>query len=211
MTPLSKIERLQLIISWIFKVILFEAFFFSIIEKEWLVLFTSSVALIAVFFPKILSRNYNIYVPVEIEFMITLFIYASLFLGEIKGYYARLWWWDSIVHGGSGVALGIVSFLVLYALYRDGRLNISIALIAIFSFSFAVTIGALWEIFEFSVDSTFHTAMQESGLHDTMWDLIVDALGAALSAGFGYFYLRMHRKRNGIFQHLLEKSFGNLE
>ena len=32
--------------------------------------------------------------------------------------------------------------------------------------------------------------MQRSGLVDTMWDLIVDTVGAAVVTGFGYAYMR---------------------
>ena len=61
---------------------------------------------------------------------------------------------------------------------------------------FAVGIGALWEIFEFSMDSHFNLDMQKemlgdpSGLTDTMWDLIVDTLGALVIAILGYGYVK---------------------
>ena len=58
------------------------------------------------------------------------------------------------------------------------------------SFSFAITIGALWEIFEFAMDQVFGLNMQKTGLVDTMWDLIVDTLGAGLGATAGFFYLK---------------------
>ncbi len=59
-----------------------------------------------------------------------------------------------------------------------------------FAFCFGMTIGVLWEVFEFVIDQIFATNMQKSGLVDTMYDLIVDALGAALGSMAGYFYLK---------------------
>jgi hypothetical protein len=53
-----------------------------------------------------------------------------------------------------------------------------------------LSIGALWEIFEFLMDSLFGLNMQKSGLIDTMWDLIVDALGALVISILGYLYLK---------------------
>jgi hypothetical protein len=53
-----------------------------------------------------------------------------------------------------------------------------------------MTFGAVWEIFEFAMDSNFGLNMQKSGLVDTMWDLIVDAGGAATGALAGFFYLK---------------------
>ena len=62
--------------------------------------------------------------------------------------------------------------------------------VALFAFMFAVGMGALWEIFEFGMDQMFGLNMQKSGLVDTMWDLIVDAVGAAVIAFLGWAYMR---------------------
>jgi uncharacterized membrane protein YjdF len=74
--------------------------------------------------------------------------------------------------------------------------------VAIFAFMFAVGIGALWEIFEFSMDSLFGMDMQKemrgdpSGLTDTMWDLIVDILGALVISILGYGYVKTARNES---------------
>jgi uncharacterized membrane protein YjdF len=68
--------------------------------------------------------------------------------------------------------------------------------VALIAFRFADAVGALWEIFEFAIDGTFGTQMQKpmlndpSGLTDTMWDLIVDTLGALGISVFGWWYMR---------------------
>jgi hypothetical protein len=61
--------------------------------------------------------------------------------------------------------------------------------VALFAFMFALGMGAIWEIMEFAIDQTFGTTMQKSGLVDTMWDLIVDGLGALTISILGYGYL----------------------
>ena len=72
--------------------------------------------------------------------------------------------------------------------------------VALFAFAFAVSVGALWEIFEFAADQLFGLQMQKpmlgdpSGLTDTMWDLIVDTLGAAVISGFGWWHMRRERR-----------------
>lgn len=72
-----------------------------------------------------------------------------------------------------------------------------------FSFCFALALGAFWEIFEFVIDGLFGFSMQKNGLIDTMWDLIVDTLGALIAAVSGYLYIRYRRRGAGIFQHYL--------
>src|SRR5690606_25136735 len=65
-----------------------------------------------------------------------------------------------------------------------------------FGVTFAVFAGVLWEIFEFAVDSTWpHVNMMsnETGVADTMHDLIVNTLGAILVALMGWAYFRSKR------------------
>jgi uncharacterized membrane protein YjdF len=68
--------------------------------------------------------------------------------------------------------------------------------VALFAFLFAVAVGALWEIYEFGMDQLVGTNMQKpmlgdpSGLTDTMWDLIVDTLGAFAVSAFGWWYMK---------------------
>lgn len=136
--------------------------------------------------------------PPEFEVLTILFIFASLFLGEIGGYYERFWWWDVMLHTASGLLLGILGFLLVYVLNSQPnvRLHMSPSFVALFAFMFAVAVGAIWEIFEFTMDSLFGTNMQKpmlgdaSGLTDTMFDLIVDALGALVIAVIGYAYMK---------------------
>lgn len=162
----------------------------SIFADDWTVLFVSSATFILTFLPKIFEKRYKIDLPVEFEIIAVLFIYASLFLGEVHGYYTRFWWWDIILHTGSAIALGFVGFTILFVLHKGNRIKASPLIIAIFTFFFAVGIGAVWEIFEFAMDQIFLMNMQKSGLIDTMWDLIVDSVGGLIAAISGYLYLK---------------------
>ena len=61
-----------------------------------------------------------------------------------------------------------------------------------------MTAGAMWEIFEFTIDQIFEAGMQKSGLVDTMVDFIIDAVGALVAVIFGYFYIKQGRKTGGL-------------
>ena len=54
---------------------------------------------------------------------------------------------------------------------------------ALFSFCFAITMGTIWEIYEFGLDQVFGLYMQRSGIVDTMTDLMVDTVGAFFVLG----------------------------
>jgi len=174
------------------------------IQQNWTGVFFSAITLILTLLPHALEYKYKIDFPVEFEFLAVLFIYASVFLGEVGGFYARFWWWDSVLHIGSGVTLGFVGFLILYALYSAGKLDARPSLVVFFAFTFALALGALWEVFEFIMDQTLGTSMQKNGLRDTMWDLIVDAGGALFTSLVGYFYLSKWKQNEGMFAYLVQ-------
>lgn len=205
----TPVEKVQAGVIVVIQLVFLGAIVLSIYEQAWLSLFVCVLALLALWLPSLFARNFRVHMPLEFAFILNLFIYGSIFLGELRGFYTRFWWWDVILHTGSGVALGIIGFLILYAFYRAGRFQASPILIALFSFSFALAIGSLWEIFEFAMDSLFGFNMQKSGLVDTMWDMIVNAIGAFVASLFGYVYVRRQRhvRRAGILDRMLHKVF----
>jgi uncharacterized membrane protein YjdF len=141
-------------------------------------------------------------IPSEIQIVAVLFIFATLFLGEVGGFYARFPWWDASLHTGSGLLLGMLGFMIVYVLNEDRQVDLHMppSFVALFAFFFAVGIGAIWEIFEFAMDWSFGTNMQPatpgdpSGLSDTIHDLIVDTIGAGVVSLAGWRYLSKARE-----------------
>lgn len=164
----------------------------ALFQGRWLAALVTAGIIIVTMLPLILGRRFAVHIPPEFEVLAVVFAYASLFLGEVHGYYVRFWWWDAVLHVGSGFLLGILGFLLVYVLneHKDVEMHMRPRFVALFAFMFAVGMGALWEIFEFAVDQLFGLNMQKSGLVDTMWDLIVDTIGAAVIALMGWGYLR---------------------
>ena len=100
--------------------------------------------------------------------------------------------------------LGALGFSMIAIFNKAERipLNLSPLFIAAFAFCFALAMGALWEIYEFSADALFGTNMQkfalddgtplvgQAALRDTMKDIIVDTLGALVMSVVGYISLK---------------------
>jgi len=151
------------------------------------------------------SERFSVRVPYEFQLMALVFVFAALFLGEVRSFYVRYWWWDIVLHTASGFLLGIFGFLLVYVLNESKVVAIQMLprFVALFAFLFAVAVGALWEIFEFAMDRTIGTQMQKpmlgdvSGLTDTMWDLIVDTVGATAIALLGWWRM-VSRQRSFI-------------
>lgn len=152
------------------------------------------ITLVLTLVPSAIERLYHVRFPHAIVLSIVVFIYATLFLGEIFDFYESFWWWDVLLHFGSAIGLSLVAFLVLYFLYKSSVVKSPPSVAALFAFSFGIAMAALWEIFEFGMDEIFGLNMQKSGLDDTMWDLIVSVIGAGLVAVWAYVYLRFGSK-----------------
>lgn len=189
---LSVSERITHRITILLRFALLVVAIFAIVTGRWSVLFAASGALVLSYVPQALASQIKVRLPLQFQFAITLFLYATLFLGEVGDYYERFWWWDVVLHAGSAFAFGFAGFLALYLLYTRHKLTASPFLISIFAFSFGLAIGTLWEVFEFSMDQIFGLNMQKSGLRDTMWDLVIDGFGAGTASFIGYIYLRFN-------------------
>jgi hypothetical protein len=162
----------------------------SIIGRSWPSLMISVITLLLTWLPIAYSDRFGIKIPVRFATAAVVFIFATLFLGEIGDFYEKFWWWDVILHSGSALAFGIIGFVLIFILFEGDRFAAPPLAIAFLSFCVAMAIGGVWEIFEFAMDQIFGLNMQKSGLVDTMWDLIVDALGALTAAIVGYCYLK---------------------
>jgi uncharacterized membrane protein YjdF len=171
----------------------------------WLSAFLALTIAAVVVLARVLGDNMSISVPSEFQILALVFVFAALFLGEVRSFYDRFWWWDIALHTSSGLLLGILGFLLVHLLNESERVDLAMQprFVALFAFVFAVAVGALWELFEFAMDRSFGTRMQkpmlgdDSGLTDTMWDLIVDTCGASFIAGLGWWYM-IRRERSFI-------------
>ncbi|OHT21692.1 hypothetical protein BHE75_03703 [Sphingomonas haloaromaticamans] len=166
--------------------------------ERWMHAFLVVAVMAATVVPFLAPKRLGVVIPAELQILAILFIFATLFLGEVRAYYERLWWWDLALHATAGLLLGLVGFLIVYILNENDLVDLQMrpSFVALFAFFFSVGIGTLWEIFEFAMDQIFGLTMQKpmlgdlSGLTDTMWDLIVDALGATVMSVTGWRYMK---------------------
>ncbi|HEX5177486.1 MAG TPA: hypothetical protein VFV83_10675 [Chthoniobacteraceae bacterium] len=168
------------------------------IRHDWENAFLALVVIILTLLPAFAWRRYRLYLPPEFQLIAAAFIFLSLFLGSARDFYYRFWWWDMVLHAGSGFLLGIVGFVALYLLNQTDRLppELSPGFRCFFGVTFAVFLGVLWEIVEFVADEInpyWNMQTRESGVADTMHDLIVDTIGAVIVALMGWAYFKKGR------------------
>ncbi len=201
-------ERRDRLFTRTFRILLILAIMSSIITRQWQNLTTIVVTYGLTFANQWLNKHTHIKVIHEINLLAMVFLFAANFLGSIMNFYEMFWWWDMLLHTLSGVLLGFGGIVIVYTLNSTPNIavNLSPFFIALFAFTFAVSMGAVWEIHEFTMDSLLGWNMQRSGLVDTMWDLIVDSIGALFAAGISYFCIRTDEsERNSFLVRIAEK------
>jgi hypothetical protein len=159
------------------------------VRGVWPAVFITLAALVLTVVPGQLANRVGLRLPPSFLAAIALFVLATLYLGEVQDFYDRFWWWDLALHFGSAMGFGILGFLLVFMLFQGNRYAAPPWAVGALSFCLAMTVGVLWEIFEFAMDSLFGFNMMKSGLPDTMGDFIVNTLGAALAAVAGVIYL----------------------
>lgn len=153
--------------------------------------------LLALQLPMLLSDRLGFVLPPLLCGAYIVFVFGAIWLGEIARFYETVPCWDSVLHGISGVLGGFFGVMAVTVLNREGSTDrLSPFFIAAFAFSLALAAGAMWEIFEYTVDGFLGTNMQRwtvggialsghDALTDTGKDLTFDALGALFSSTVG--------------------------
>lgn len=170
------------------------------------------LGVIVINIPSILAKKLRFEFPIRLNIMYLIFLYCAIVLGEVHSFYYTVPHWDTILHGFSSMMLGTFGFMFVSLLNRDKNttMRLSPVFVAIFAFAFAISIGVLWEFYEYIFDGLWGMNMQKfrlqdgtllvgrEALADTMEDLMIDALGALVSSVIGYFTIMKEREKNGI-------------
>lgn len=129
--------------------------------------------------PSFLERTIRVEIPDTLEIIILLFIFAAEILGEIQAYYIQYPYWDTMLHTLNGFLCAAIGFSLLDILNRNEKLKFSLSpvYLAVVAFCFSMTIGVLWEFFEFSMDQLFLLDMQKDTVVNSIGSVMLDPTG----------------------------------
>ena len=121
------------------------------------------LTLVLFMLPSAFERRLRIELPDTLEIIILLFIFAAEILGEIQDYYITFPYWDTMLHTTNGFLCAAIGFALVDILNRTERvsLNLSPFYMAVVAFCFSMTVGVMWEFFEFAMDHFLHFDMQK--------------------------------------------------
>lgn len=141
--------------------------------------FMCVLTLVLFMIPSIADHKLNIKLPTTLEIVILLFIFAAEILGEIHSFYVKIPHWDTMLHTINGFMMAAIGFAMIDILNQDPRfhINMSPAFVAFVAFCFSMTIGVLWEFFEFSMDYFFLTDMQKDTMYHSISSVLLNPNG----------------------------------
>lgn len=174
------------------KAILIWLFLYVSLKGDLFIAAAAGTAIFLSLLPSLLEKSHNATLPWELDFLITLALFLHTFFGEWLRFYDKLWFFDKIMHLYGTSLIAILAFLITYTLHFTKKLKLTIPFIGFFTVTFAMFVGGLWEIAEFTFDKIFGHNTQYS-LDNTMWDMVNNLIGGAFVAVIGMVYVRYSR------------------
>ena len=92
-----------------------------IYRRDWEDVFLTLLVIVLTLIPAFVFRSLRVFIPPEIQLVAVSFVFLSLFLGSAADFYYRFWWWDIVLHAGSGFLFGMVVFMVLFLLNQRSQ------------------------------------------------------------------------------------------
>lgn len=151
----------------------------QIFNKNYENVFLCVLTLILLMMPSFIQVNLKIELPTGLEIIILLFIFAAEILGEIQAYYIIFPGWDTLLHTINGFLMAAIGFALVDILNRNERFSIQLSpvFVAIVAFCFSMTIGVIWEFFEFGMDQIFRLDMQKDTIINSISSVMLDPAG----------------------------------
>ena len=252
-------HKSSFIVYVVLRVLVILMMILQIFNRNYENVFLCALTLILLVMPSFIQVRLKIELPTALEIIILFFIFAAEILGEIQSYYIRFPFWDTVLHTMNGFLAAAIGFALVDILNRTKKISfqLSPAFMAVVAFCFSMTIGVIWEFFDFGMDRIFGLDMQKDtivnsihsvmldptnsnipveikgitdvvvnghslglggyldiGLIDTMKDLLVNFVGAAVFSVIGYFYVKNRGKgrvARGLIPRLKTKDADFLE
>ena len=164
-------------VYFVIRVIVVAIMVLSIFRGNFENTFTCVLTLVLLLVPSFIERKMKIDIPNVLEIIVILFVFSANILGEMGDFYQKFKFWDTMLHTLNGFICAGVGFGMIDILNRSEKVKMDLSplFVCLFSFCFSMTVGVLWEFFEFSMDFFFAKDMQK--------DTIINFINSTLLAG----------------------------
>ncbi len=148
----------------------------SFLNKSYEHFFLCILTLMLLVLPSFLQVSLKVELPTGLEIILLVFVFAAEILGEIGSYYIKYPIWDTLLHTTNGFLMAAIGFSLVDVLDRDERLKFDLSpfFMAVVAFCFSMTIGVIWEFFEFGMDMIFGLDMQKDTVISAFSSVVLD-------------------------------------
>ena len=148
----------------------------QIFNRNYENVFLCVLTLVLLLIPSLIQINLKIELPTALEITILVFIFAAEILGEIQSYYIKFPFWDTVLHTINGFLMAAIGFALVDILNRRMKFSIQLSpvFLAIVAFCFSMTIGVIWEFFEYGMDQFFGLDMQKDTVIQGFSSVLLD-------------------------------------
>ena len=159
-------SKLTLAIYLFLRFLIIVCMVLEIIRGNWNNVFLCVLTLVLYLIPYLIDRKLNIDLPSTLDIIILLFIFSAEILGEIQNFYGIIPYWDTILHTINGFLCAAIGLSLIDILHRSKNIGINLSpiFVSIVAFCFSMTIGVLWEFFEYGFDKTLNLDMQKDSI-----------------------------------------------
>lgn len=148
----------------------------QIFNRNYEKVFLCVLTLVLLLIPSLIQINLKIELPTALEITILVFVFAAEILGEIRSYYIKFPFWDTVLHTINGFLMAAIGFALVDILNRSKKFSIQLSpvFLAIVAFCFSMTIGVIWEFFEYGMDQFFGLDMQKDTVIQGFSSVLLD-------------------------------------
>ncbi len=168
-------SKINLVLSGIVLLVLVARF----LRADYYSVFLCVLTLLLFNIPLFVDKKLHVTLPKELEAVILLFIFSAEILGEIGSFYTHIPWWDTMLHTINGFLMAAIGFALIDILNNSPKFhfNMSPIFVAFVAFCFSMTVGVVWEFFEFSMDYFTLTDMQKDRLVPAISSVLLNPSG----------------------------------
>lgn len=169
-------NKISFIVYTILRLLVIGVMILQFINGNYENVFLCALTLLLMILPSVAQATFKVELPSLLETIILVFIFSAEILGEISAFYIKFPYWDTILHTLNGFLCAAIGFSLVDIMNRDSRMkfNLSPLFTAITAFCFSMTIGVLWEFFEFFMDAFLHTDMQKDTVITSIYSTFLD-------------------------------------
>ncbi len=151
-------------------------------ERDYESAFICILSLISFLLPTFIEKRFRVQIPTLMEMVILLFIFGSEILGELQNYYTQYPYWDTMLHATNGFVCAAFGFSLIDILTRNRqeKFRLSPLYVSLVAFCFSMTVGVLWEFFEYGMDVVFLTDMQKDTVLRSIASMTLSADGTVV-------------------------------